>query len=284
MIASLPLTLRRRVARLLAAVQRACHQRPVLRESVLAIRELTGVGTREAYRAAKGSDAIRTADALDWGALAHRSRAGILRDLARVRPEGADGIAEAGDDRTVVLAGIHAGSLPIAIAWLIQHRYPGWPILVLKSRQGDADERMASARWPALGVDIRFVVLEEDTTRTAVLRKARSRTLIVCMADMPKTYGRPHRGQLFWKRAWLASGAVELARICKGRLLLFSSEAGLSGDVLRFSGPYDAASTADAAQRLQAIVDSWISSQIIARPEQWHMWDRIDEFDLAYDA
>lgn len=280
----MPLIVRRRAARIIATFQRVSGRRPIFRESVLAIRELTGVGTREAYRAAKISDVVRLADAFDWGALAYRSRPGLLKDLARVKTEGVDQPVEHSDDRTVILAGIHAGSLPIAISWLIQHRFPGWPVLVIKTRHGDTEEVTASTRWPALGIDIRFATLENGRARASALLSARRRTLVVCMADMPRTYGRERRGKLFWRWASLASGAVDLARLCNGRLLLFSSEARLSCDVLRFSGPHDAARTADEALQLNATVEAWVSSEIIARPGQWHLWDRIDEFALAAAA
>lgn len=279
MIGRLPLSARRLSALALVAVLRRTGRAPVLKESVLAIMELTGLGTREAYAAAARSHWVQYANAFDWKAFRTRSRRGLLRDLAKVRGDRLHA-EDFDDERSVVLGGVHAGSLPLAVGWLAATHFPGWPLVILKRGEGDADETGAQSRLNDLGVPTTVLTYDWRAGHLGSLRAARRRTLILCMVDLPAVYGKPRSGRLFWREAVLASGAVDLARICHARLLLFSSRTIGSRELVRVAGPIDIARGPGGAAEGEQLIDRWITDELLRDPGQWHNWDRVQEYRM----
>lgn len=270
--------LRRLVATAWISASRMNGQLPVYRETVLALKTMLGIETSEALAAARSCDRVQAFNATDWGAFARRSRSGLLRDIRAMKVSGDYSVD---DDRSVVVAGMHSGSLPLAIGWFSQNMFRGWPILIVKTREGDADERGFMSRLEALGVEVRLVLPHGSSTLGA-LRSARRRTLIVCMADLPPSYGRSREAEILWHRWTLATHYIDLARICRARLLFFAARSTVLAEHLAIEGPFDVEWDADGeANALHEAITALLHAKLLAHPGQWHLWDRVDEYHVS---
>ncbi len=282
LIGYLALKNRRRAANVIASCGRMLGTMPVYQETVAAIRDRTGRGTAESYIAAKRTGVTHMANALDWVAFSRRSSAGLRRDLKKVRCEQDLGFDPEEENASVVLAGVHSGSLPLAIGWFSERHFPGWPVVIIKTASGDADERLVADRLPRFGVDLTVLTLDAKGDYLKVLRRARSKTLIICMIDLPGCYGKARSATLFWRNAILAGGAIDLARTCKARLVLFASRSHANREDIGLSGPYDVmGQSPENLSDLQDRMDRWISDAVIEHPGQWHFWDRLDEYAVS---
>ena len=277
MLPQLPLRCRRLLARIVALLGAMNGRMPIARETVLAMMFLTGLGRKAAATAARRNNEVRLANALDWAAFSKRSSSGLNRDLHRLRAIG-DVDASSNDD-SVVLTGPHSGSLPMAIAWICHELYNGWPLVLIRTNDGDEEESATAARLPLLGVEATVLTLSKPSEYVAALRRARRRTVIVCLADLPPSNGKARVGDWLWHQVDLAGGVLELARVCRAGVLLFSAIAGRSCDTIHLkmlAAPADLMA-GDLAQ-LQGEIDRWISRAIADHPEQWHHWERVKDY------
>ena len=218
---------------------------------------------------------------MEWLALADRSLPGLLADAANVRTEDDDALRWISRQRGAVLATLHMGPYSLALAWLLHRYFRDRDVIIVKTQTADDDKSRAMNRLDQLGVRVALMAPTEPAEFHALLKRVRMGAILIALVDLPESYGRAVDADLLWTPARIAAGAVDIAALCQVPLLLFRAEARGTGDQVTVADLLEVPSRQGERDRATGKVASFITNSVRGCPEQWHMWQRFDEFVTA---
>lgn len=251
---------------------------------VCRIAEALQLPAGEARRVARANAINLLLFALEGASLSVRSAAGLLRDGARIRCTNDEALEWVAEQPSAILAGLHTGAFPIALAWLLQRHFKGRDVVLLRAKRPDADEVRAFERLARFGVRARHVVLEDGDGMLDALRTLRRGGVLAMLVDMPPGDGRADAVEILWRPARIASGVAEISAMCSAPVMLFSTRSSPRGDVIEIDGITQADRHARGRSAIPARVASLLTRTLIARPEQWLFWRRLQEFQPMASA
>jgi KDO2-lipid IV(A) lauroyltransferase len=217
---------------------------------------------------------------LEWGAVLSRSKAALSRDLASIVIENESLLADlAATRKPIILAPLHMGCYALPFAKMMRDHFADRPMLILRAREDRVEETEAMRRISEIGVDMRFLNVADKQAYMDGVRFARAGAVIVTFVDLPASYGGAVSETLFGRPAQLAMGINSLARVTGADVVPLAVHSSITGDVVRLGRPFESFETGPAEKvRVAGLVRRHIEQSVLAAPEQWHMWARLDEF------
>jgi phosphatidylinositol dimannoside acyltransferase len=278
-ISRLPLKVRRRALRVLWRASRVTGKLPVYGlEEIL--RYVLHLSNSEAARIDKEivyQDMIARAE---WGAVLKRSWQGLESDSASIHfPE--RGVLEQASrsGKPVIFTPIHMGCYVLPFARIMLDHFENRRMLILRAREDRPDETLAMQRISEIGIDMRFLNVNEKQKYLEAVRFAKDGAVIVSFADLPASYGGPERVTLFGKPIQLAMGVASLARLTGATVIPMAVHSSVEGDIVDIGRPFESYQKGPAEKaRIASILRRHIEDSVRETPEQWHMWPRFNEF------
>lgn len=219
---------------------------------------------------------------MEWLALAYRSKPGLLRDTRYISLDQKLEVEWLANQNGAVLATMHFGPYSLGLVWLFHHYFAGRTIVILKTRTDDPDERAAVARLSELGVDLRFASPDAPEQFFDMVKLVRKGAFAIVMVDLPPDYGRSAPVEALGHRLHFTCGAIDLAAICGVPLVLFRARSDIVRDRIEVSDIFEVTRNNERSQQdAQRRVNRFISTTISSCPDQWHMWTRFQEYQIA---
>lgn len=217
---------------------------------------------------------------LEWAALIKRSTADLQADATSVVFDNPELLEQLSRNKApLILTPLHMGCFALPFAKMMQDYFADRPMLILRARDDMPEETLAMKRIADIGVDMRFLNVREKQDYFNAVRFARNGAVIVNFVDLPASYGGAVSVNLFGRPARLAMGLNSLARLTGATVLPLAVNSSTRGDIVRLGRPFESYETGGAEKaRVAAIVRQHIEQSILAAPEQWHMWPRLNEF------
>ena len=217
---------------------------------------------------------------LEWLAASSRTEAELADDDTHVRvadPTIFTRLAESGTP--VVLAPLHMGIFSLGIMHIAHTYFRGRRILVLRAREDRETSAAAMKRLERVASEFRILNIRNTAEFMPAMRFAREGALIVCLVDLPASYGNPADVRLFNKPARIALGVDSIARMTGGMVVPMAVASSVTGDLVTNGRPFDVVSGAQTerwqvAERIAAEIQRFVH----CNPSHWHMWARLGEF------
>lgn len=280
-LASLPVPYRRRLLRLAWRLSLPFRRdvgfglEPILEQRLR-------IGRVDARRIAREHDFHDYLQQLEWLASTTRPVEAMIAETHRVSVSDhhlAQRIADSG--QSVILAPLHMGIFPLGVGHMLLRYFRGRRLLVLRAREDHAINNLAMDRLKAVAGELRILNTRNQAEFMDAMRFARQGAVVVSLIDLPRTYGVPATVSLFGMPSAIALGLNSMARMLKAVVLPIAVHTHLGGDAILLGEPFEVAETNPSARaELAADLARQIEAFVRPRPEQWHMWTRIDEFYL----
>ncbi len=217
---------------------------------------------------------------LEWAAVLRRSKSDLICDIQTISFDNSSLLKQLSQSRKpVIFAPLHMGCFALPFAKLMFEYFADRPMLILRAREDRPEETLAMQRISEIGVDMRFLNVGRKQNFLEAIRFARAGAVIVTFIDLPASYGSPASVSLFGKPAGLAMGLPSLARVTGASVVPLSVQSSVNGDVVRIGRPFESYETGSVEKaRVADIVRRHIEQAVLANPDQWHMWPRLNEF------
>jgi KDO2-lipid IV(A) lauroyltransferase len=171
------------------------------------------------------------------------------------------------------------GCFALPFAKIMRDHFSDRPMLILRAREDRPEETEAMRRISEIGVDMRFLNVADKQAYVDGVRFARAGAVIVTFVDLPASYGGAVSETLFGRPAQLAMGLNSLARVIGADVVPIAVNSSVRGDVVKLGRPFECFATGPAEKmRVAGLIRRHIEQSVLAAPEQWHMWARLDEF------
>lgn len=222
---------------------------------------------------------------LEWLAILKRSTAELRADITNVALSDENILARLADDRRpVIFAPIHMGCFALGFAKIMDAYFPDRPMLILRAREDRPIETEAMRRVSEIGVDMRFLNISDKQAYVDAVRFARKGAVIVLFVDLPGGYGGAYRTKLLRRDVDLALGVDSLARLTEANVVPLHVASSALGDQVFFGRPFESLVSGPAEKaRVASLVVRHIEQALLAAPEQWFMWQRLNEFLITYE-
>jgi phosphatidylinositol dimannoside acyltransferase len=280
-LAALPLPYRRRLLRLGWKLSLPFRRDVGFGLEPILEQRLRG-GRRGARQIAVEHDFHDYLQQLEWLASATRSVDAMVAETHRTRVSDhhlAQRIADSG--QPVILAPMHMGIFPLGVSYMLWRYFNGRRLLVLRAREDHAINNLAMDRLKAVASEIRILNTRNQAEFMDAMRYARQGAVVVSLIDLPRSYGVAAPVSLFGMPSAIALGLDSMARMLKAVVMPMAVHSHLDGDEIILGQPFEVADTSPAARaELAADLARQIEAFIRPQPAQWHMWTRLDEFDL----
>lgn len=214
----------------------------------------------------------------EWMALGRRSTGGLTRDISHLSTDFGDDLTWLASQRGAVIGTLHFGPYALGLAWLIRRYFNDHKIIIFKN-EDSRDESRAIARLKDIGADVEFVSPKALAELPRITREIRQGAVAIIMVDMPPQIGRTDAFDLLGRPVSIATGAVDLAALARAPLMLLRTREGVKGDRVEIGEIFDIGRQDDESRaRAASRVTRFIADTIHHYPEQWHMWERFDEY------
>lgn len=279
-LARLPMRPRRRMLRCLFEAYIGVRRLRPCPRSVAAIRPVLQVTRGEAARIAHEALYHGVLFQMEWLALASRPLEGLLRDARRVACDQEEALAWIAEQKCAILATLHMGPYSLAFAWLLHRHLRGRRIVIIRSKDEDADQRRALERLRSLGVEAEFMSPHAPADFHRLLKLVRAGAVVIALVDLPQSYGKSSETEFLWRKVRIANGVSDIAAMCGAPVLLFRARTAGDRDLLEVDSVFEVRRDQDGASREAAArrIGEFVSRSLRAAPEQWHMWPRFAEY------
>ena len=278
-VSRLPLRARRRMLRLFWSTLRLTGKLPELGVDNI-LKYALHLSASEAMRIEREIVYQDMIVAAEWAAILKRNRQGLERDSETISFPEYDLLEQASQSgKPLIFAPIHMGCFALPFARIMFDHFRGRRMLILRAREDRPEETLAMQRVSEIGVDMRFLNVNDKQNYFDAVRFAKDGAVIVTFVDLPASYGGPARVNLFGKPARLAMGIGSLARLIEATVIPLSVHSSVGGDVVNVGRAFETYMKGpEEKARVATIVRRHIEDSIRPSPEQWHMWPRLNEF------
>jgi phosphatidylinositol dimannoside acyltransferase len=278
-ISRLPLRVRRRALRLWWSAARATGRLPDLGIDDL-LRYVLHLSNAEARRIGQEIVYQEMVASVEWSAVLRRSPQGFASDLETVSfpdPEVIEHAARGGNP--VIFTPIHMGCFLLPLARIMLDHFSDRRMLIFRAKEDNEQQTRAMQRLLDLGIEMRFLNVNEKQKYLDAIRFAKDGAVIVSFADLPASYGAPAPVTLFGRPIQLAMGIAGLARLTEATVIPMAVRSSVDGDIVQLGQPFQTYQKNPAEKlRVASIMRRHIEDSIRDAPEQWHMWPRFHEF------
>jgi lauroyl/myristoyl acyltransferase len=278
-ISRLPLRVRRRALRLWWSAARGTGRLPDLGIDEL-LKYVLHLSNSEARRIGQEIVYQDMVASVEWSAVLRRSPQGFASDLGTASfsdPETIERASRGGNP--VIFAPIHMGCFLLPLARIMLDHFSDRRMLILRAKEDNAEQTLAMQRLLDLGIEMRFLNVNEKQKYLDAIRFAKEGAVMVSFADLPASYGAPARLSLFGRPVQIAMGIAGLARLTEATVIPVAVRSSADGDVIHTGQPFQTYQKSPAEKtRVASIMRRHIEDSIRDAPEQWHMWPRFHEF------
>jgi phosphatidylinositol dimannoside acyltransferase len=217
---------------------------------------------------------------MEWYASTLKNERQVRADFRHTKVDDPDmlhRLASTGDP--VILAPLHMGIFPLGILYVLMHFFPARRVLVLRARDDLPENTAAMARLSEVASELRILNTNNEAEFLDAMRFARKGAVVVCLFDLPPSYGSPAEMSLFGEPASMALGMDSMARMLKAVVMPMAVRSRFNGETILCGQPFEVETTFTSERlNLAAALARQIERFVNTAPAQWHMWTRLHEF------
>lgn len=243
------------------------------------IAALLSLPRREASLLSKRCAKMLGLHALEGAAMSIRSDSGLLKDLENCQVTNSGVLEWAADQGGLILAGFHTGAYSTGLAWMLYRHFRHRTIAIVHSRPLTAHEHRAYARFADFGMIVNLIHTAHNHSYKHIVNALRAGNVVLLFVDLPARYGRSITAEILWRRARLSSSFAELSMRCKVPVLRFDVETTIEGDFIHVGEPFEVSECGAISRQLGVdLMAAELTRILLARPHQWLMWGRLDDY------